>query len=114
MKVAVLSLMTHYRPAVSAVGPYALAAILIPGGTLIALAVFLYRRYRSMKTHASSGAGAAAGGARTTVPKANYNSAVATAIKWLGDRYLLAQPVYPRPPRRSAVTPSPRARISAR
>jgi len=110
MKVAMLSLMTQYRPAVSAVGPYALAAILIPGGTLIALAVFLYRRYRSSKADVSANSRAT----RSPAPKANYNSAVATAIKWLGDRYLLAQPVNAPPARRSTVTPSGRARVSTR
>jgi hypothetical protein len=27
------------------------------------------------------------------LPVANYSSAIAEAVKWLGDRYLLAQPI---------------------
>jgi hypothetical protein len=28
-----------------------------------------------------------------SLPIANYSSAIAEAVKWLGDRYLLAQPI---------------------
>jgi hypothetical protein len=28
-----------------------------------------------------------------TLPVANYSSAIARAVKWLGDRYLLAKPI---------------------
>ncbi len=28
-----------------------------------------------------------------TPPEANYNSAIARAVEWLGDRYLLAKPI---------------------
>jgi hypothetical protein len=28
-----------------------------------------------------------------SLPVANYSSAIATAVKWLGDRYLLARPI---------------------
>jgi hypothetical protein len=28
-----------------------------------------------------------------SLPVANYSSAIAEAVKWLGDRYLLAQPI---------------------
>jgi hypothetical protein len=31
------------------------------------------------------------------LPRANYGSAIARAVEWLGDRYLLAQPVKARP-----------------
>jgi hypothetical protein len=30
-------------------------------------------------------------------PMANYSSAIARAVEWLGDRYLLAQPIKARP-----------------
>jgi hypothetical protein len=28
-----------------------------------------------------------------SLPVANYSSAIATAVQWLGDRYLLAKPI---------------------
>jgi hypothetical protein len=31
------------------------------------------------------------------LPMANYSSAIARAVEWLGDRYLLAQPIKARP-----------------
>jgi hypothetical protein len=30
-------------------------------------------------------------------PVANYSSAIARAVQWLGDRYLLAKPIKARP-----------------
>ena len=30
---------------------------------------------------------------RQSLPVANYSSAVARAVEWLGDRYLLAKPI---------------------
>ena len=44
------------------------------------------------------------------LPMANYSSAIARAVEWLGDRYLLAKPIKAAP---SHVTPSV-ARISPR
>jgi hypothetical protein len=38
------------------------------------------------------------------VPVANYGSAIARALEWLGDRYLLAKPI--NTPRRLARPPS--------
>jgi hypothetical protein len=38
------------------------------------------------------------------LPMANYSSAIARAIEWLGDRYLLAKPVKAAPSR-EAVAP---------
>jgi hypothetical protein len=32
-----------------------------------------------------------------SLPMANYNSAIARAISWLGDRYLLAKPINAQP-----------------
>jgi hypothetical protein len=32
-----------------------------------------------------------------SLPVANYSSAIATAVKWLGDRYLLAKPINAAP-----------------
>jgi hypothetical protein len=34
-----------------------------------------------------------------TLPIANYSSAVAKAVEWLGDRYLLAKPINAAPSR---------------
>jgi hypothetical protein len=34
-----------------------------------------------------------------SLPVANYNSAVARAVAWLGDRYLLAKPINAAPGR---------------
>ena len=33
------------------------------------------------------------------LPRANYSSAVARAVEWLGDRYLLAKPINAAPRR---------------
>jgi hypothetical protein len=44
------------------------------------------------------------------LPTANYSSAIAKAVEWLGDRYLLAKPINAAP---SGVTPAV-ARISPR
>jgi len=38
-----------------------------------------------------------------TLPMANYSSAIARAVEWLGDRYLLAKPINAAPGR---VTPA--------
>jgi len=37
------------------------------------------------------------------LPMANYSSAIARAVEWLGDRYLLAKPINAAP---SRVTPA--------
>jgi hypothetical protein len=34
-----------------------------------------------------------------SLPVANYNSAIARAVRWLGDRYLLAKPINAQPSR---------------
>jgi hypothetical protein len=34
-----------------------------------------------------------------SLPVANYSSAIATALQWLGDRYLLAKPINAAPSR---------------
>ncbi len=34
-----------------------------------------------------------------TLPMANYSSAIARAVEWLGDRYLLAKPINAAPRR---------------
>jgi hypothetical protein len=34
-----------------------------------------------------------------SLPVANYNSAIARAVCWLGDRYLLAKPINAQPSR---------------
>ncbi len=34
-----------------------------------------------------------------SLPVANYNSAIARALDWLGDRYLLAKPINAQPSR---------------
>jgi hypothetical protein len=44
------------------------------------------------------------------LPTANYSSAIARAVEWLGDRYLLAKPINAAP---SGVTPTV-ARVSPR
>lgn len=44
-----------------------------------------------------------------TLPVANYSPAIARAVDWLGDRYLLANPINAPRPRRSPVAPASRA-----
>jgi len=41
-----------------------------------------------------------------SLPVANYESAIARAVKWLGERYLLAKPIKSAP--RSGVDSDPR------
>ncbi|HXC08525.1 MAG TPA: hypothetical protein VNV61_06320 [Steroidobacteraceae bacterium] len=38
-----------------------------------------------------------------SLPTANYNSALARAVAWLGDRYLLAKPINAAPGRSTSV-----------
>jgi hypothetical protein len=38
-----------------------------------------------------------------SLPVANYSSAIATAVQWLGDRYLLAKPINAAPSREMPV-----------
>jgi hypothetical protein len=40
-----------------------------------------------------------------SLPVANYNSAVARAVAWLGNRYLLAKPINALPGRSTAAAP---------
>jgi len=44
------------------------------------------------------------------LPVANYSSAIATAVKWLGDRYLLAKPINAAPSREMPAMPRTTAR----
>jgi hypothetical protein len=43
------------------------------------------------------------------LPTTNYSSAIARAVEWLGDRYLLARPINAAPGR---VTPTAARRVS--
>ena len=40
-----------------------------------------------------------------SLPVANYSSAIATAVQWLGDRYLLAKPINATPSREMPALP---------
>jgi hypothetical protein len=40
-----------------------------------------------------------------SLPTANYSSAVARAVAWLGDRYLLAKPINASPGRSTPAAP---------
>jgi len=40
-----------------------------------------------------------------SLPTANYSSAVARAVAWLGDRYLLAKPINAAPARATWAAP---------
>jgi hypothetical protein len=72
-------------------GPYTAAALTLPGGTLFALVAWLWR-HRSLAPlrRRTRHEGRAA--------QPDYRAATARAIAWLGDRYLLAEPVPPRYP----------------
>jgi hypothetical protein len=37
-----------------------------------------------------------------SLPVANYSPAIARAVEWLGDRYLLAKPIHAAPHKRTA------------
>jgi hypothetical protein len=41
-----------------------------------------------------------------SAPISNYGAAVARAVEWLGDRYLLAKPINARPTRPGDQTPA--------
>jgi hypothetical protein len=43
------------------------------------------------------------GAANQSLPVANYGDAVARAVEWLGDRYLLAKPINVGPARRATL-----------
>jgi hypothetical protein len=104
MKTAVLSWMVHYRPVASTIGMHALVALLVPGGMILLLALWLHRRHQGVKASSHG----------NRLPKIEYGAALANAIEWLGDRYLLAQPVYPRPGARTAAASRRRVAIAAR
>jgi hypothetical protein len=44
-----------------------------------------------------------------SLPVANYSSAIAKAVDWLGDRYLLAQPINAGRKRRAPTPPAVRS-----
>jgi hypothetical protein len=44
-----------------------------------------------------------------SLPVANYSTAIATAVQWLGDRYLLAKPINGAPGRELPAMPRPTA-----
>ena len=44
-------------------------------------------------------------------PTANYSSAIAKAVEWLGDRYLLAKPINAVPNRAKSSPPPYRTRL---
>jgi hypothetical protein len=77
-------LLQRSRLALQEFGP-SMALLTLPGGYLIALTDWMHRRWPpstdSRQTPAS------------TPPVTNYSSAVARAVDWLGDRYLLSEPV---------------------
>ncbi len=104
MKTAVLAWMVHYRPVASTIGLHALVALLVPGGTILLLAVWLHRRHQAVKASSQG----------TRLPKIEYGAALANAIEWLGDRYLLAEPVHPRPGARIAAASRRRIASAAR
>lgn len=47
-------------------------------------------------------------GTALSLPVANYSPAIARAVDWLGDRYLLAQPINAARKRRTPATPATR------
>jgi hypothetical protein len=104
MRAAILSWMHVCRSVAHGLGPYTLAAVLIPGGTVVALLWWLYRRHRKdpgAAARAHQGAPARSPMPAQSTPT-SYSPAIANAKAWLGDRYLLAQPIYPPRQRRVA------------
>lgn len=72
------------RLALQEFGP-SMALLTLPGGYLIALTDWIHRRWPpSAAPRQTSPSG---------LPAANYSSAVAQAVDWLGDRYLLSEPI---------------------
>ena len=46
-----------------------------------------------------------------SLPVSNYSSAIARAVEWLGDRYLLAKPVNTTLPQRQSFTSPPSTKL---
>ncbi len=69
-------------------GAYAAIALVVPGGTLIALSAWVIR-HRAKRTSEQ----ATAEKPQADTREVDYGAARARAISWLGDRYLLAKPI---------------------
>jgi hypothetical protein len=97
-----MSWMHLCRSVAHGLGPYTVIAVLIPGGTLVALLIWMYRRHRNgqhRKVAAPAVPARAVPATRVPTPASStsesYSPAIANAKAWLGDRYLLAQPIHP-------------------
>jgi hypothetical protein len=89
MKILML-LIRRARLALLQVGPY-MALLMLPGGYVVALSTWVYRH--SPVVNGSTDM-ADKRNARPESPVANYSPAIARAVEWLGDRYLLAKPIH--------------------
>ena len=69
-------------------GAYAAIALVVPGGTLIALSAWVIR-HRAKRTSEQT----TAEKPQADTHEVDYGAARARAIRWLGDRYLLAKPI---------------------
>ena len=84
-------------------GAYAAIGLVVPGGTLILLSMWIFRHRQWSASRGSAGregsrvertGGQTTAGARQPDMRvADYSVARAKAIRWLGDRYLLAKPI---------------------
>ncbi len=84
-------------------GAYAAIALVVPGGTLILLSVWVFRHRSWLAGHGRgdpkksgvkrTGGQKASGKRQADTSVVDYGAARAQAIRWLGDRYLLAKPI---------------------
>jgi hypothetical protein len=76
------------------IGPY-MALLMLPGGYVVALSTWVYRH--SPVVNRSTDMANKPNDRPESLPVANYSPAIARAVEWLGDRYLLAKPIHAAP-----------------
>jgi hypothetical protein len=76
------------------VGP-SMALLMLPGGYVVALSAWAYRH--SPVANRSTDMANKPNDRPESLPVANYSPAIARAVEWLGDRYLLAKPIHAAP-----------------
>jgi hypothetical protein len=93
MKIFML-LIRRARLVLLEVGPY-MALLMLPGGYVVALSTWVYRH--SPVVNGSTDMADKQNAKLESLPVANYSPAIARAVEWLGDRYLLAKPIHGHP-----------------
>jgi hypothetical protein len=97
-------LIRRARLALLQVGPY-MALLMLPGGYVVALSTWVYRH--SPVVNRSTDMANKPNDRPESLPVANYSPAIARAVEWLGDRYLLAKPIHAAPRRITSIWKEP-------